>query len=319
MDAQTKQNRPFSAYILVGPTAAGKTAVAQWIAEKKGWPILSADSMLVYRGMTVGTAKPSREERRRVQYWGVDLVNPCDAFNVAMFVEEARRCLQSVAPGQGPIVTGGTGLYIRALIEGLDDVPAGESAVRARWQQVLETEGIEGLQRALRERNQAWFDGLADQQNPRRLIRALEGHEAGMAGPRRSWKGQGGRSQVAGLSVGREDLQRRIEERVQAMYRNGLLEETRALLDGGQGWSATAAQAIGYKEAAACLGGGLSRDEAIALTVIRTRQFAKRQATWFRNQLSVQWVEVERSVPVEETARRVLETWETLGATPLGI
>jgi tRNA dimethylallyltransferase len=319
MEAQTNRNRPFSAYLLVGPTAAGKTAVAQWIAEKKGWPILSADSMLVYRGMTVGTAKPSQEERRRVRYWGVDLVNPCDAFNVAMFVEEARRCLESLASGQGLIVAGGTGLYIRALIEGLDDVPAGAPSARSRWQHILETEGIEGLQRALQERNQAWFDGLADKQNPRRLIRALEGHEAGMAGPRRSWKSREGSPLVAGISVNREDLHRRIEERVLAMYGSGLLEETRALLDGGGGWSPTASQAIGYKEAAACLGGRLSRDKAIALTVIRTRQFAKRQMTWFRNQLAVQWIDVEQGSPVESVARRVLETWEMIGATPLGI
>lgn len=321
MDPVIKPVSPRKAYMLVGPTAVGKTAVAQWIAERKGWPILSADSMLVYRGMNIGTAKPSVAERGCVPYWGLDLVNPSETFSVARFLEEAGRCLDSLAPDQGVIAVGGTGLYFRGLIEGLETAPVSLPESRARWQGLLEAEGIGGLQRALRERNQAWYEALsvADKQNSRRLIRALEGHEAGLSGPPQSWRRGNESPVVVGLSMPREELVLRIEERVTAMYRDGLLDETRDLIKAGSDLSPTAAHAIGYAEAMACLGGGLSRAEAIELTVIRTRQLVKRQMTWFRRQMSIQWVHIGRSTPVEAAAASVLEAWDTVGATPLGI
>lgn len=319
MDIPTRQNKTYKAYVLVGPTAVGKSDVAQWIAEEKGWSILSADSMLVYRGMTIGTAKPSMEERRRVRYWGVDLVEPSSVFNVAMFIDEARRCMESTAPDQSVIVVGGTGLYLRALIEGLSEAPAGSTAVRVKWEGVLAREGVEGLRRALRERNKEWFDSLADQRNPRRLIRALERHDAGGATPLRSWRCPADAPLVAGLSMARDDLHRRIQARVQRMYTGGLLNETRRILAAWSAWSPTASQAIGYKEAAACLGGTLSRDAAMELTVIRTRQLAKRQLTWFRRQMAVEWIDVKCPMRTEETAKRVLKVWDVIGATPLRI
>lgn len=309
----------FRAYILVGPTATGKTKVAQWIAERKGWAILSADSMLVYRGMSIGTAKPTMQERGGVEYGGIDLVTPCDSFSAGMFVDEARRYLESLHDRQELIIVGGTGLYLRALLEGLSAEPDVSPGIRMKWRGVLEREGIDGLQRALQEKNQVWYDSLADKQNPRRLIRALEGVDAGRQTPPRAWRDGKESPMVAGLTMDRRALWRRIEERVQRMYGEGLLDEARSLMELDRPLSATALQAIGYKEALACTGGDITDEEAIAITTIRTRQLAKRQWTWFRRQMSVRWVELQGDESVEDVASRVLAIWGVTGPTPLGI
>lgn len=311
--------RKASAYVLVGPTASGKTAVAQWIGEDRGWPILSADSMLVYRGMNIGTAKPSRDEMRRVRYWGVDITTPDCFFSVADYLEEARRCFAETDVGKPLIVVGGTGLYLRALLEGLATGAGPSRMTRQRWQGVLESQGVCGLQRALQERGPGWYDALSDKSNPRRLIRALERCEAGEPAPQRTWGTGAGGGVVAGLVMTREHLRKRIADRVESMYTQGLLAEVDMLLKQYGQLSATAGQAIGYKEACSCLRGEMSSAAARELTVTRTRQLAKRQMTWFRGQMAVEWVEIEDGTPVREIASRVLALWERTGALPLAI
>ena len=310
----------YNAYFLVGPTAVGKTAVAQWIAERYGFEILSADSMLVYRSMDLGTAKPAAEERRRVRYWGVDVVSAGQPFNVVRYVEEARRCFESaMARGARVIVVGGTGLYVKALTEGLVPTPAPDEASRQRWQRILEARGVEGLQEELRVRNPAWLAALPDAGNSRRLLRALECVEAGVEAPTRTWRAPGESPEVVGLLMPREELHERIAVRVRSMYAPGLLEETRQLLAEGLEASPTAVQAVGYAEAAACLGGLLTREAAIEKTIQRTRQLAKRQMTWFRHQFSVKWIETPAGHGVEEIAQQVLACWEAGGPTPLAL
>lgn len=316
MDPLATRNSDIQAHVLVGPTAAGKSAVAQWIAERKGWVILSADSMLVYRGMDIGTAKPTRLEQQRVQYWGIDLVEPDQPFNVAMFREEALRCVQSLAPGQGLMVVGGTGLYLRALLQGLQAGPEPSGEARARWQRLLDEEGVEALQQALRQISAGQFEALQDKRNPRRLIRALEKAEAGMAATEAHWS-KDRMPTVVGLSLPKEVLQERIRSRVTGMYQQGLLDEVEGLRRRYATLSATAMQAIGYHEAGRCVDGELSREEAMEATIVRTRQLAKRQMTWFRGQMSVEWVEVERDTPVETVGEQVLRRWEAIGATRL--
>ena len=306
------------AFFLVGPTAAGKTTVAQRLAEMMDADILSADSMLVYRDMTIGTAKPSPQERGRVRYWGLDLVSPSDPFSVARFIPEARRCFESARDRGVPvIIAGGTGLYIKALLNGLDDLPDPLPEVRARWQAVLDQEGTEGLRRALATRNPAWLQGLADPSNSRRLLRALELIESGFSNPPRSWDNRvSNPACVTGLAVPRELLVKRIEERVYKMYEDGLLEETRALMDRHGALSGTAAGAIGYAEALRCLQGELTREVAIQLTIQRTRQLAKRQMTWFRHQLNVSWVSMTGS-DFTSVAAEVSADWQRHGAQPV--
>ncbi|MEI6788829.1 MAG: tRNA (adenosine(37)-N6)-dimethylallyltransferase MiaA [bacterium] len=309
-----------SAYFLVGPTATGKTAVAQYLAERRGAEILSADSMLVYRGMDIGTAKPSREERERVRYWGLDAVAPSESYNVSRFLDEARRCFESAAAvGKSVIVVGGTGLYIKALLVGLDELPSATPESREKWQAVFQKQGVNGLRVALESLGPEWLSALpeSDQTNGRRLIRALELIEAGVATPPRSWTALRSESVITGLAIERAALVGRIEARVQAMYDGGLLDEARALLE--QGWdpSCTAAQAIGYAEAVACLRGQFSQGEANRLTAQRTRQLAKRQMTWFRNQSAVSWITVTASMTVEDIASRVTADWEKHGPQPV--
>jgi tRNA dimethylallyltransferase len=309
-----------SAYFLVGSTATGKTAVAQHLAECRGAEILSADSMLVYRGMDIGTAKPSREERQRVRYWGVDAVAPSESYNVSRFLDEARRCFESAtAAGKSVIVVGGTGLYIKALLVGLDELPPTTPESREKWQALFQEQGVGGLRAALEARGPEWFSALpeSDQTNGRRLIRALELIEAGVATPPRSWTAPRSESVVTGLTIERAALVGRIEARVQAMYAGGLLNEARALLEKGWDPACTAAQAIGYAEAVACLKGQLSQSEAIRLTAQRTRQLAKRQMTWFRNQSTVSWITVTSAMSVEGVSARVASDWEQHGSQPV--
>lgn len=318
MPARDSGSTRHAARFLVGPTAVGKSAVAQWIAEQDGSEILSADSMLVYRGMDIGTAKPTLEERRRVRYWGIDLVPAGEPFNVARFLDEAGRCFESAqANGVNVIVVGGTGLYIKALTEGLADVPTADEPARVRRRAVLEELGVEGLQRELQSRNPAWYAALPDPANARRLIRALELIEAGWERPPETWRGTDGGAGLVGISMPREPLRARIAARVETMYAQGLLEETRRLMEGGFGVSPTARQAVGYAEAAACLEGRMKRETAIAMTVQRTQRLAKRQMTWFRHQVTVKWVEVMPTQPVEEVAARVMASWKELGTTPV--
>jgi tRNA dimethylallyltransferase len=292
--------------------------VAQILAERRGAAVVSADSMLVYRGMDIGTAKPSPSERGAVPYYGLDLADPSESYSAGAWVRAVASAFRAPAAGV-PIVVGGTGLYIRALLSGLD-VPAADEEARARWQGVLAAGGVPALQRALLARDPRALDRLTDPLNPRRLIRALERLDAG-GGTVEAPAGPGPAPRIAprivGLRVPRPILHRRIRERVERMFAGGLAEEVRALRDRFPVWSDTARTAIGYAEAAAWMDGRMTRAEAIERTVIRTRQLAKRQETWFRHQAQVAWVDVTDTESAAALAGRVNEQWEEHGAANL--
>ncbi len=305
------------AWFLVGPTASGKTAVAQCIAEQKGWDILSADSMLVYRGMDIGTAKPPVADRKNVRYFGIDLIAPGECFSVGDYVRHAALALEQAArDGRDVIVVGGTGLYVKCLIEGLSELPAANPELRARAETLLAEKGVEALQDELRRRDPARFAALKDPENPRRLIRALE-MAAAPAGRGNRWQGTAGPA-LAGLAVEPALLKKRIEERARRMYHAGLVDETAALMKPST-MSKTALQAIGYAEALEVLNGACSVPEAIERTAARTRQLAKRQMTWFRHQANVEWVNADDDQPVDRLAAAVMKIWRTHGSTPVVI
>ena len=306
-----------SAYFLVGPTASGKSAVAKHIAEREGQLIVSADSMNLYRGMDIGTAKPSAAEREKVDYAGIDLAEPSEKFSVANYLDTVRHAFES---DREIIVSGGTGLYIKCLTEGFDDVPPENEELRTE----LEVLDFQALEKRAKEEATDLYSRLTadDRRNPRRLIRILERTAAGSAAS----AGQASRLRygtwnskpkpiLIGLHVGREVLHRRIEQRVGKMYAAGLLEEAAELVE--RALSPTALQAIGYAEAFAVLRNEMTIEVAKEKTVIRTRQLAKRQMTWFRNQLNVEWIDVPHGTPVEEVAKEVLALWERLGKTPV--
>ena len=283
-------------YCLAGATASGKTAVGQVLAERLGAAILSADAMLVYQGMDIGTAKPTVAERGQVPYYGLDVVTPGEPFSAAAWLEEAHR---AQAASSCLIAVGGTGLYFSALLRGLDPTPPANPALRASLE-VLPAE-------ELRARLAAHGQTVADTENPRRLVRALEILEQGGTLPA-GW-GARERPRLVALTWPREVLHRRIAERVDAMYVAGLLDEAETLRRRWPAWSRTATQAIGYAEAFAVLDGTLTEAAARERTVVRTRQLARRQETYLRHQFDVDWVQAAPGDAVETLAGRVAEKW----------
>ncbi len=303
-----------AAYFLVGPTAVGKSAVAQILAEQRSSTILSADSMLIYRGMDIGTATPTPAERGAVPYRGTDLVDPAEEFSVWDYRLHALEALASITDGTEVIVTGGTGLYVKSLTHGLAGHPGADPALRAEWDRRLPEEGIVALQDAVRALNPAGFEALSDKENPRRLIRALETAAAPEA--QRAWQSEKG-PMLVGLSMAPELLNARIAQRVDAMYTQGLVEEVVSLLACQKPLSKTARKAIGYAEAIDLVEGRATQAEAMERTIVRTRRLAKRQRTWFRHQVRVDWVEVTPQASVASLAEQVAELWGKHGPTAI--
>ncbi|MEI6645706.1 MAG: tRNA (adenosine(37)-N6)-dimethylallyltransferase MiaA [bacterium] len=317
-----------TAYILAGATATGKTSTAQILAEQMGCGILSADAMLVYKGMDIGTAKPTVAERGHVLYTGIDLVSPSEPFSTGRWIESAADTLKlSVASGTpaGPvppkaslIVVGGTGLYIKALTDGMHSAVA-HPDVRSKWQTVFEQSGINGLQIAIQQRAPEGLKFLTDLSNPRRLLRALEQLETQGTLPDQWKKNDASKAPVVVLSLPREQLHRRIIQRVDQMFRDGFIEEVRALRNVYPTWSATAAKAIGYEEVCALLDNTLTQEAAREKMIIRTRQLAKRQETWFRHQTQAQWLTITEHDTPFAIAERVLYLWRHHGPTTIQI
>jgi tRNA dimethylallyltransferase len=295
-----------SAFVLVGPTASGKSAVAQLLAEQTGAPIISADSMNIYRGMDIGTAKPSDAELACVKTWGINLAEPTESFSVGDWLNDVRPAFHC---SEVPIVAGGTGLYVKCLLQGLDDLPAADEELRARTEKMTLAELQTEAQNAAPEA----YEALADKENSRRLIRLLEKSCRPGDLTRRKWNTE--LPVVVGLHVERDVLHRRIAERVEKMYANGLLEEARTLI--GLELSSTAQHAIGYAEAFAVLRGEMTATEAKEKTIVRTRQLSKRQMTWFRHQLKVEWVAAKKFETVEKIAAEVSNVWKNNGAVPV--
>ena len=271
------------AIYIAGPTASGKSAAALEVAERLGGEIISVDSMQVYRGLDIGTAKPSPEERQRVRHHLLDVAELTDVFDAARFVALARAAEQEIrARGKIPVYCGGTGLYFNALIGGL----AG-SKPDPELRAALEQTPIDQLLAELRETDPEAYARI-DRQNPRRVIRAVEMARSGE--PRPAWS----RTQTGrwfGIEWPRPVLHQRIEARIDQMFRAGLVAETQQLLALGLERNRAALQAIGYRQVAEHLRGERDLPATIALVKQKTRQYAKRQATWFRRQLNLQWVQ----------------------------
>jgi tRNA dimethylallyltransferase len=303
-----------AAYLLVGPTAAGKSEIAQSLAHQAGMSILSADSMLVYRDMDIGTAKPPVEERRTVVHRGMDLADPDEAFSAGRWLEAARRSFVDAGlDGSIQILVGGTGLYVKALVQGMAGVSPPNDRVRRTVRDLFRAEGIAGVRKRLEETDSRHLSALGDPDNPRRLMRALELALMGIPAPV-GWR-VSDRPRVTGLRMSRECLERRIRDRVERMYAGGLLEEVRNLSQRYPSLSQTAASAIGYAEALSVLRGTHTLGEAKQRTEIRTRQLAKRQMTWFRNQFRMRWIDVAPAESAEETVEAVRRVWAEDGPT----
>ncbi len=305
-------------HILVGPTAAGKSAVALHLAQASHppRPLIAADSMTVYRGMDIGTAKPEAAERAMAPMFGLDLVDPDQPFSTGDYLAALREAAPAIAAcGATPIVVGGTGLYVRALIEGLDSAPS-DPLHRAAAEALLAAEGLPALQAATRALNPEQYARLRDPENPRRVVRAYEclasGHPLPVAGERPKPK-------LAGLRLPPEELRMRIDRRARQLFARGLVDEVRELRRRYPKLSETARHAIGYREAARVLDGEIDEEQAIRLTAIRTAQYSKRQMTWFRHQADVEWVDVGPRDDTLRLAGRIAKIWAARGPAALRI
>jgi tRNA dimethylallyltransferase len=282
--------------VVAGATATGKTELGIGLGEaliREGRParVISADSRQVYRGLDIGTAKVTAEDRARVPHAGIDLVDPDQRFALSDYVGHARSVLGDVARQGGvALLVGGTGLYLRAVARGLDlDALPDDPAVRARLEEEFAAEGLEPLAARL----QAVAPTLASEvhlANPRRVIRALEIAEIRGDRPRPRPAGYGGRSIWIGLGVDRAEHDRWIASRARAQFEAGLVREAVELRDRYDP-GLPAFSAIGYAEAWAVVDGRLTREEAIAQDVRRNIAFAKRQRTWFRAEPDVTWLD----------------------------
>jgi tRNA dimethylallyltransferase len=308
----TKTPSPNPLFI-AGATATGKSDVALVLAEKLGGEIISVDSMQVYRGLDIGTAKPEFSIRERIPHHLIDVAELTEAFDAAQFVRLAAEAVSEIkSRNRTPIYCGGTGLYFKAYLEGLGDAPRSDAALRAELEKTPAVELLEEL----KAKDPATFEKI-DRQNPRRIIRALEvirltGRP--FSEQRAQWNDAS--VEISGarfftLKRSTEDLRKRIDRRVDEMFRRGLVAEVESLLARGLEKNRTAMQAIGYRQVVEHLRGARGLDETIELVKIRTRQFAKRQTTWFKRQNKQVWIECAENESASDIALRILATDET--------
>lgn len=297
--------------VIAGPTASGKTGLSVEVAKQLNTEIISADSMQIYRGMDVGTAKVTPAEQQGIQHHMIDVVSPMENYNVSRYVEEAKACVESVLQqGKIPVIAGGTGLYINSLVYGYDLAPIpSDDAIRAELTALYEEKGGEYLLEELRKIDPKTAERLHPN-NARRLIRALEVYR--IAGTTISQQEERTKNAPKPydvlffvLDTQREHLYERINQRVDIMVKNGLVDEVKGLLSKNIPKTCTAMQAIGYKEIVEYLDGYLTLEEAVDKIKQESRRYAKRQLTWFRRNEEAVWLEA--SLPKEELVQTIMD------------
>lgn len=302
---------------IIGPTAVGKTALSFALAEQYGTDLISGDAYQIYRHMDIGTAKPTADELARYHHYLIDIAEPDEPYSAARFCDMAGKAIAEVnGKGKVPIVVGGTGLYVQSLLEGYDFgtarmTEAAKDAAQARIASLDEGGLKEYIRRNTDWEPPDWHELLANTHRLTRLVSAIENGE-GKAFVR-SGKAESlvYDAYVIGLRLPREILYARIEERVDAMLKDGWVEEVRRLLAMGVPEGAQAMKAIGYQELAQYLKGQLSLEEAAVRIKTRTRRFAKRQLTWFKRMPYIHWYEKDQYEDEAALARAVIRDIDT--------
>jgi len=308
---------PAACLYLTGPTAAGKSAVALELARLAGAEIIALDSMTLYREMDVGTAKPSAGERAAVPHHLLDLLDPSEDFSQAEYAAAARRTVDALlARGRTPLFVGGTPLYLKTLLRGMFVGPAGDAAWRESTAAEFRKQAPDALWRRVQEVDPAAAAKLHPN-DERRLLRALEvWHVTGTPISAQQRHFDVPRSDAVGrvfvLDWPRDELYRRIDARVDAMLAAGLLDEVRRLAARPQGIGRTARQALGYREILSYLQAGGDWNATVAAIKTHTRQFAKRQLTWFRSLPECRWVAMHEATSPVEAARRIFASGRAL-------
>ncbi len=303
---------------LVGPTASGKTALGLAVAEALSGEVVSMDSRQVYRGMDVGTDKVSLADRGRVPHHGLDLLDPDERYSAGQFARDARGWIRDIwARGRVPVLVGGTGFFLRALMEPIFAEPHIDPARLDRLRAFLAAQPLERLGSWVRRLDPERSD-LAAAGGPHRLGRYLE--VALLTGRPLSWWHRHAESEAPGLpgvvvalAVPREELDRRIDARIARMAQRGLLDEVGRLVEAGYGPEDPGMTGTGYREIAAHLRGEVDLPVALEAMALRTRQYARRQLTWFRHQLPRDAVNLDAQAPFDTQVDRVLTIWRRRG------
>ena len=278
--------------VIAGPTGSGKSELALRLAEKFAGEVVSCDSVQVYRRFDIGTAKLGHWQRRGIPHHLIDVVDPGEVFTAGDYARAARPILREIsARGRVPMVVGGTGVYLRALLDGLAPAPARDDALRARLV-AREQKRPGSLHRLLKRLDPAAVQRI-HARNVQRTVRALEVRllrDPGVTGAPPDPL-TGFHTLKIGLDPPRAELYRRVDLRLESMFHNGLIEEVRALLDGGIAASVKPFESLGYKQALAFVQGALSFQDAVAAARLATRHYAKRQLTWFRCEPDLHWLQ----------------------------
>jgi tRNA dimethylallyltransferase len=298
------------AIVLTGPTAAGKTSVAIALADRIGGELISLDSIAVYQGMDIGTAKPSDSDRQRVPHHLIDLVDPTEDFSVVCYLREAHAKVQEIRQrGHAAIFVGGTPMFLKGVLRGFDPGPPADWTFRDAVEADIEMHGVDALRQRLRQ-----VDPLAEHRiganDTRRMIRALEvARQTGTPISHRQVQFDRAREastcNVFSLAWPRDQLHHRINQRVEEMFRLGLIDEIRRLLTKYGNLSRTASQAVGYREVLQWLGSDSSMETLVDEVAAHTRQLARRQETWLRSLSEIRPLSVQTPLEPEQTAEQI--------------
>ena len=296
---------------ILGPTAVGKTEIAIEVARALNGEIVSADSRLLYKGMDIGTAKPDSDVLKRIPHHLIDVTTPDNPWTMARYIAEARHAIEDIhRRGRLPLIAGGTGQYVQALLEGWDPPPAADdTSLRERLKLYAEEHGPQALHRQLSEIDPESADHI-DYRNVRRVIRALEIY-ALTGAPASTQKKKSPppyRCLKVGLIRPRAELYARIDARIESMFAGGLVDEVKTLLARGYNPALPALSAIGYRQVIDALEGKISMDEAMAAIRKLTRQFVRRQANWWKpDDASIHWFVMEQGVL--DSIKTSIQTW----------
>ncbi|MDD3805799.1 MAG: tRNA (adenosine(37)-N6)-dimethylallyltransferase MiaA [bacterium] len=300
--------------VLTGPTAVGKTDIAVKVATVTNAEIISADSIQIYKGFDIGSAKPSEEEREGIPHHLLDVADPCEGFSVARYKDMAEAAIRDIwSRSKQAVLTGGTGLYISAVIDGFS-FPEGTDnpAVKIAFEKTADQEGLAVLYKQL-ERVDSASASRIHHNDRRRIIRALEVYKT-TGRPLSHFKRRGNEpprfdAVIIALTMPRELLYRKIEARVEAQIEAGLIDEVQQLMSRACVRDSLAMQGLGYKEIAAYIDGRCSLEEAIATLKRDTRRYAKRQLSWWRRDSRVHWLDICEFCDKEALVRHIIDLW----------
>ncbi|MHC4139120.1 MAG: tRNA (adenosine(37)-N6)-dimethylallyltransferase MiaA [Planctomycetota bacterium] len=284
--------------ILTGPTACDKTEIGFNVAQRIKGEIISVDSMLFYRGMDIGTAKPPPGMRELVPHHFIDIIDPWESYSVGRYVDAVETLIDDASSKQRKfLIVGGSPLYIKGLVDGIFNGPEADWNIRRELEELAEKRGNQHVHGIL-QRIDPVKAGELHPNNLRRIIRAIEvyritGEPVSVLQEQYKLARKSYQFKIMCIAREREDIYRRINERVETMFDKGLVDEVKSLLESPEGLSKQARQALGYKEVIQCLDDGLTLDDAKDRVKLHTRRFAKRQMTWFRGFPDIQWLEAD--------------------------